>query len=165
MKIKKNTLIIIILSICFLIIGLVVRFSTLKEDSTIKSNDTCHTSSYYLLNYSYEEEKEKTIFLTNEKDYDKETRFSTDDKKKLDFEKYDYLVYFLDAQGGCDRKQRLTCVEYNAKGIVLNFEYFDIDESCDAIYYDAFIIELEKGKYDENINVEEKKYEVQNEEE
>ena len=46
----------------------------------------------------------------------------------------------------------------------LKFENNAVDETCDAIYHDAFIIELEKNKYDKNLTVEETVLEVKNEE-
>ena len=86
------------------------------------------------------------------------------DKKNLNFEEHDYLVYFIEPQSGCDRKKRLNCIEYNDTGIKLKFENNAVDETCDAIYHDAFIIELEKNKYDKNLTVEETVLEVKNEE-
>ena len=104
------------------------------------------------------------MFVTNEKEFDKETRLDEKDKKNLDFEKYDYLIYFIGPQSGCDREKRLNCIEYEDDGIKLNFDHNNIDDKCDVIYHDAFIIELEKNKYDKNMTIEEIVVEVKNEE-
>ena len=164
MKEKKRVLVLIILSISFLIIGIIARINSIKELSEKEEPAKCNEKSYHLVSYSYIEEKEKSIFITSEKEFDKEKRLNKKDKKYLNFEEYDYLIYFIEPQNGCDREKRLKCVEYNDSGIKLNFEYNYIDDKCEVIFHDALIVELEKNKYDKSITVEETVVEVKNEE-
>ena len=165
MKDYKRVLVLIILIIAFLAIGIIARFNSINELNKVEENVKCNETSYHLITYLYQEDKgnEKT-FLTSEKDYDNDTRLKEKYKKNLDFEKHDYLVYFMSSQNGCEREKKLKCIEYEDKGIKLNFEHFIIDKTCDTIYYDAFIVELEKNKYDKNIIVEEIVTEVNDEE-
>lgn len=167
MKEKKKILVIIILSIAFLIIGIIARINSIMQLNKKEEAVKCNSKSYHLVTYSYQDEhesKEQKVFVSNEKEFDKETRLDEKDKKNLNFEKYDYLIYFIGPQVGCDREKRLNCIEYEEDGIKLNFDHNNIDDKCEVIYHDAFIIELEKNKYDKNLTIKEIVVEVKNEE-
>ena len=47
----------------------------------------------------------------------------------------------------------LNCVEYDKKGINLDINSYEVEPKCDIIFSDSFIIELEKGKYNQDIEV------------
>ena len=73
--------------------------------------------------------------------------------KELDIKKHDYIIYFINPQNGCDREIRLNCVTYEKNKLTLNMSKYQVDPTCDRIINDSLVIELEKGKFDKNIEI------------
>ena len=117
----------------------------------------CHEDKYSLISYinDYVPKEDKPyLFISSQKDLEQlNDIFTTDDINILDIEKYDYLIYFFQPQHGCDRNIRLNCVEYDQKGINLKLDSYNINQACDAIFHDSIVVEIEKNKYDNNLEV------------
>lgn len=147
----------------FLIFGFIIIFAVagvclwaafkMKEDIGL----ICRKDTYSLVSYMYGynlEENEKYMFISDKKDLDKLIGvLQTIDINSLDITNHDYLIYFVEPQHGCDRTIRLNCVEHDKKGINLDLTSYEVDPQCEIIFSDSFVIELEKGKYDQNIEV------------
>lgn len=152
----KNRKFLIFGFLVILAVTIVCLWASFKMKETI--GPICREDTYTLASYTQgynPEEKEKQIFISNQKDTDKLMGIlSTDDISSLDTEKYDYLIYFLNEHHGCDRVERLNCIEYDKEGITLKISAYKIDTTCDITFTDSFIIELDKDKYDKDLKVE-----------
>lgn len=147
----------------FLIFGFIVIFAVAGVClwSAFKMKDNigliCRKDTYSLVSYMYgynPKEEKQYMFISEAKDLDKLIGIlGSTDINTLDIKNYDYLIYFQDPQHGCDRTYRLECVEYDKKGINLDINSYEVEPKCDIIFSDSFIIELEKGKYNQDIEV------------
>ena len=73
--------------------------------------------------------------------------------QELDIEKNDYIIYFLNPQAGCDREMRLNCVTFEKNKLTLNMTKFEVDPTCDRVINDSLVIELEKGKFNKDVEI------------
>ena len=147
----------------FLIFGFIVIFAVAGVClwSAFKMKDNigliCRKDTYSLVSYMYgynPKEEKQYMFISEAKDFDKLIGIlGSTDINTLDIKNHDYLIYFQDPQHGCDRTYRLECVEHDKKGINLDINSYEVDPKCDIIFSDSFIIELEKGKYNQDIEV------------
>lgn len=149
---------ILILLITIIIVIFVIILFTLTTKNNTESNATCTEKNFFstsfLASYSPIDEK-RYILMSSEKEYTENVHdlLTEDIKDELDFEKYDYLIYFMDDQYGCEREKILKCVKTTKRGLIMEFENQEIDKECDAIFFDAYVIRLEKDKYDDQIEI------------
>ncbi|MBQ7105409.1 MAG: hypothetical protein IJN90_06085 [Bacilli bacterium] len=157
MKVSRNKVILIVLIVIMLGGTIIYKIVSNKSEENVKENKKCDEKNFFLGDYSYDYdlEKEDNYFLvTSKKEYQaKKELVEFSDEEKLDFENHDYLIYILPAQHGCDRSYRLNCFEQRDKEVYLNFDKNEADQMCDAIFFDSIIIELEKDKYDNKLEV------------
>lgn len=151
---KKKSLLVLIAII--IVVFLIVIFSLTTKNNTV-NNGKCVNDSFFSVSYSltyYPNSALRYIFISSEEEYDNNADLLSEDvKSKLDFKRNDYLIYFMDEQYGCAPSEVLSCVKMTKKGLIMTFEKNNVDESCDAIFSYAYVISLEKGKYDKNIEV------------
>jgi len=145
----------------FLIFGILIILAVtivcLWSIFTIKETIglVCHKDTYSLTSYNSSYNlNENQIFISNEEEIKQlDGVISHEEINDLDINNHDYLIYFLTPQYGCERIQRLNCVEYTNESINLNFSTYKVDTTCNIIFLDSFVIELPKKQYNSNIKV------------
>lgn len=156
MKISRNKVILIALMALVLIAGIACKIFLNKEEKTETTKNKCDDKNFFIGSYSSEKlkDKENYYILKTKKDYEaKKDIIKFNDTEKLDFENYDYLVFFVPTQLGCNRTYQLKCFEQKENEIYLNFEKNEVDEYCDAIFFDSIIVELQKDKYNNETKI------------
>ena len=117
----------------------------------------CREDTFEVFSYSHgynPEEKGNHLFISTQSDVDGLLNiFTPEAMKELDIKKHDYIIFFINPQNGCDREIRLNCVTYEKNKLTLNMSKYQVDPTCDRIINDSLVIELEKGKFDKNIEI------------
>lgn len=147
----------------FLIFGfifiLVVTAAFLYIATKMKDNLplVCREDVFEVFSYSHgynPNEQKNYLFISTQSDVDGLLNiFTPTAMQELDIEKNDYIIYFLNPQAGCDREMRLNCVTFGKNKLTLNMTKFEVDPTCDRVINDSLVIELEKGKFNKDVEI------------
>lgn len=155
MKIIKNKKSILITLVILVLIGISVYKLFSNKHELVDDNIKCEKPTFFLGSYTYSPNAtQKHFIITTEKELEQiENIVSFDDALEFDFKHHDYLIFFIEPQLGCGRTYEFKCFRQEQKEIYLDFAKNEVDNTCDAIFTDSIIIEIEKDKYDSSVKI------------
>lgn len=163
-KNKKIAYILIIIGAIAITTGIILDNFILKDENSkninahqkekvepCKSIDYNEKASFVFTSYDIAAKDKKPILLTEIDDFYAEMNsfeISDDIESTLNFDTYDYLIYFKNDDKNCSRTKYLTNYTLNNNNLIIEFTNSEFNNSkCNQEVFYAYGIPLEKNKF------------------